>query len=226
MSSSVKFISPTNSKKSVFITYETDWKNAKFYVDGKLVATVSEPKELKKGIHLEIEGLGKMDFQVNLTALSPNLTVNGEKFVKEKRMREPVDGTNSIIVFFSILSFMNLLLFLLSLVRLFESEMAYMEDFSRRVVFLSGFFMALYLTCAILIAREKYFMYFVGTLSFLITTVLIISTIVQETEPVVYLIVVPRIIVLILLFAFFKKMLNHIRASDDDVDSDILDEQF
>jgi len=225
MATSVKMVSTVTPEKSVLITHETGWNNAKVYIGGKVVRTFSDVKELKEGISEEIEGFGSIKFKLHPTTLTPTIYLNGEKYTREKKQREQPKGITGLYVVFGILAFFNLLFFGLATLRYFESGWDTMRSFSLVIIIIGSVFMLVYFLTIIFLARGVYFFYFLGTGFFTLSTLYVCFISLQQSDLMIGLLfVLPRLIILVILGSYFKRMIQFMRTPSDE--TDVLDSGF
>ncbi len=229
MSTSIKFVSPSNREKIIFITHEQGWKNTKLYVAGKLIKTYENPNALKQGVTEKIEDTGTIVFKLHPTTLKPSISVNDEIYVSEKYKHERVKGLNGLIAIFGILALMNLLLFLMMIVQGNESQFRDVSLIQERFTVAGGFFTLLYAATFITLARGIYFLYFISSGFFLMTTIWVGSILFGESNPPTLAIVslfLPRVIILILLATYFKPILDFMKAPTEETAEELLDDSF
>lgn len=223
MSKSIKLISPSDSLKSVFITYEIGWNNVKLHIRGKVVKTIATRSELSTGINILVNGFGTITVRLNAETQEVSLHVDGEKFKREFNPSDKDKSSIRVQIVFGIQAIMNLVLLMLCVKNHFETPS--MINFNFMVLCLSAFFMLSYAVSIIFLRRGMYFFYFFGTGLLTLSTLGVIYTLSQESLINMAIFTVPRLILLIILYTQYKAIRKRIRTEETEHLSELLDEK-
>ncbi len=222
MSTSIKLISPTNSEKFIFITYEAGWNNTKVYAEGKIVQSFRDASALKNGVVFNIEQQGEVKLKLNPTTLGLTAFLDGEKLVREKRKKELDKNALGVITVFSIIALANLMHAFIG----FSQQDEY-RDPDPSLVAVPVCLFILYLACAILYGYRIYFFYFIGTAVYLLTTIEQVLLAIEVDLMAVWLIyILPRFILIALLASYTRRVLILMNASKKADPDEVLDDTF
>lgn len=156
-------ISVENDDNYVFIMFQTNWKEAKFYYKGKLVLSNNDVEKLQEGITFDIPNLGRAEFKLNRKKHEPTLYVNDEIFLSETKISPSENSVTGVVILFCFFAFSNFLPFALNIA---NYEKSTNKTIDMVFLFSLGFFIIIYTLCAILLYSRKYLFYFIGTVLF------------------------------------------------------------
>lgn len=222
MPHSVKFTSLNNSEKSLLVTYDTFWENAKFYFEGKLVRSFTAVSELQKGVQFEIEEFGRIDFRVHSITFKPTLLIIDEDGISENYRLSRNNRTNGVLIVFGLLAISNLIAVLYYAFIYYDFPG---DDLSTTPLFLYGLFTAIYVISIIFLRRGLYFFYFVGLGIFTFTAVYVAYLSYLSGAPESLLFLFPRFVLIGILLYYFKRVTKYMREEKTDASLEILDEK-
>jgi len=203
-------ISVENDDNYVFIMFQTNWKEAKFYHKGKLVLSNNAVEKLQEGITFDIPNLGRAEFKLDRKKHEPTLYVNDEIFLSETKISPSENSVTGVVILFCFFAFSNFLPFALNIA---NYEKSTNKTIDMVFLFSLGFFIIIYTLCAILLYSRKYLFYFIGTVLFTCTTLYFCYLSFFEEGEIFLLFVLPRLLLIGLLLRYLKRVLRLMRTS-------------
>lgn len=204
---SKKYISIRNENQSVFLTWETGYKNLKVYHEGILIQTIEKPWALTNGVSFEHSTLGNIE--LHLTTTSPmiiEMKIGGEKYfpegMKTSIKKEAFSGLVSIFWTLSVLAFLSALLV----------QINYGYNLDVPVVLIQLIFdviiVSIYVVSAIFLSRRKAWAYFLGGITFMLMTLLYVYfSLSQSINVITIIIIIVRIAMLIYIIRRYKDVM-------------------
>lgn len=219
MPTSLKFQSPVDDEKIILVTKESNWTNIKVYANGKMQYQASNSDELKKGVQLELEGLGTLDL---ILKSDLNVSVNGTSYeALQTDVEEKVSNVSTIfwvLCAFSAIGFGFLF-------------MLWTDPFVDRTVIqillgLQIFAIVIYGITAILLRRGIYWFYFVGAGVFTLFTAMefLDMDLIMSNAGVMVRVII-RLVLLGLVLRILPLILKRIRNSNESSNDDIILDQ-
>jgi len=217
MAASLKYQSPVDKESVILITKDSNWTNIKVYANGGLQYQSKNGDELRKGVNIELNGVGVLDL---ILKSDLQVTVNGTPYeALQTDAEEKVSNVSAI--FWVLAGFSGVgLLFIFMLTEVVAIEFLYI------LIGFQVFAIAVYGATAILLRRQVYWFYFVGAGTFTLFTAmefLDFDTIMSHPGTMVRVII--RIVLLVLVLRILPTILKRMRKSNSSTNDDIILDQ-
>jgi len=204
---SKKYISIKDESQSVFLTWETGYKNLKVYYEGVLIQTIETPWKLTNGVSFEHPELGNVE--LHLTTSSPmiiELKIGGIKYfaesMKANMKKEAFSGLVSVFWTLSVLSLISALLVQINYGYRLDVPVVLIQLIFDIVI------ISIYVISAIFLSRRKIWAYYLGAITFLAMTLLYVySGFILSGNVSTIIVVVVRIAILIYIIRCYKDVM-------------------
>jgi hypothetical protein len=220
---SKRYSLPNEPNKSIYLTWETGFKNVKVYFDGRLITTIARPTELKSGFYFEDSVLGNI--KIKFSSSRPivlNVSIEGTSYYPEnsKNDREGFAGLVTLFWIIFGLGTLGTVFAYSQLISIIDSS------FLIAAIIIDVLMLAAYAVAAIFLNKRQGWAYFLGVTVFLHSTIVYLYINVASyfgltVGPIVVLII--RVAFLIYMFTFLKNALIAMRAPSAELADDLLD---
>ncbi len=168
---SYKYTDVSDVDKSIFLTWETGYRNLKVYYKGKQIYQIDAPQELLKGVLVDTEELKNISIQLkNEKPMVIKLKVGKNEYKPENKI-EGRGEINGLIYMFWVLFVLGSI----GAVTEIKNLSPLIDNVTRTIVIIIDIGMVLsYAFTAVMLTREKAWSYFVGTTVYILIFLLII----------------------------------------------------
>ncbi len=168
---SKKYTSNKNDNHHLFLTWESGYKNLKVYYEGEVIHTETSPGRFMKGVTFEHPVLQSV--QLKFSSESPivmQVKANGVKYFPENNIQKMKENTlGGLAHLFTILAF-------LSVIGAFIVQLTFGFNLNIPEALIQLVFdivvVAIYITSAVLLYKNKPWAYFLGSITFVCMTLL------------------------------------------------------
>lgn len=214
----------SRKNKTIFLdlVWDAGYKNVQVYFKDKLVETFSNPSVLINGVSLKHEELGKIN--IKFTTIGPKkleVKLNGKKLITVNKLKLGYDFSGLIAVFATLSFFV-----LISIAILFLSYSDILPiSYFLTPLLIEIFFFLLYGLCSYFLSKKKTWAYYVGTTAFALTTLALISGVINMNSGLTYYLgLLVRLSILTYLILQFKNIRVEEKRQSTAISSDsILD---
>jgi hypothetical protein len=220
---SKRYSLPGQADQSIYLTWESGYKNVKVYENGRLITTIARPTEFKSGFYYEDKTLGNIKIQFSSNKpIVLTISVEGTSYFPEnsKNDREGFAGLVTLFwVIFGIGTVVTIIAYSL-IGGMFDSSL-FAAAISIDVAILAS-----YVITAIYLSKRKGWAYFLGVTTFIIATLIALYSYINTLGgltifPIIILAV--RGAFIIYMLTFLKNALVAMRAPSAEMDDELLD---
>lgn len=220
---SKRYSVPDEPTKSIYLTWETGYKNVKVYFDGRLITTIAHPTEFKSEFYVEDSILGNIQIQFSSSRpIVMNVSVEGTSYFPENSKNDR-EGFAGLVTLFWIIFGLGILGTVIAYSQLIS---IYDLVFLIAAFAIDALMLAAYAVSAVFLNKRQGWAYFLGVTVFLLSTIFyfyinMASYLGLTVGPIIILII--RVAFLIYMFTFLKNAIIAMRAPSDELADDLLD---
>ena len=220
---SKRYSVPHQSDKSIYLTWETGYKNVKVYVDGRLITTVGRPTEFKSGFYHKDAEVGNLKLKFSTRKpIVLEVSVDGTSYLPENSRNDREGFAGLATLFWVIFGFGTIASIIgYSLFGGIYNSSLFIASLSIDLVILAS-----YVVTAIYLNKRQGWAYFLGVSTFIISTLLYFLSYANSYvgfSIIQILVLAVRGAFIIYMFTFLKNALVAMRAPSSELADDLLD---